>query len=196
MRWQGFIGAPGYSIFHFRDFGAPEGWDPTVAQAQECVDKVRTFADAIKGNIVYGSSLQVLNDVEEIEDTTGEMVNVMSTTAPAVVNATTTAAFNYAGPVGAVINWRTSTVRRGRRIQGRTFLVPLLSNNFEVNGTLGAGSITTLAAAAAALSADGASPDLGVYARPSKDGVTPGQWAPVTGYNVPDMGAVLRSRRD
>jgi hypothetical protein len=106
-----------------------------------------------------------------------------------------------------VINWKTAGVRAGRRVRGRSFLVPLLSQTFDVNGTATSAALTTVNGAAGPLYA-GTEGDirLGVWARPTaikdvngnptgeynEDGV----WHPATAHSVPDMAAVLRSRRD
>lgn len=195
LRWTGFQGAPGYSIFHFRDFGAPGGWEPGPTEAAACVDRVKTFAQALNGVLPNGLTLTTLGDVEEIEDTNGQLVDIHSVAQPTPMVSNVTAG-PYAAPVGAVINWRTGTVRKGRRIRGRTFLVPLIGACFENNGTLIASALTTINAASTTFIADAVAPDLGVYARPSAPGATDGQWAPISSFNVPDMGAVLRSRRD
>lgn len=206
LRWSGFQGAPGYSIFHFRDFGAPEGWDPTLAQAQECVAKTKVFADAIGLNTIPGGvQLAVQSEVEEIEDTTGALVGIFSTT-PVAAYTSGIAAAPFSAATGAVINWRTNTVRRNRRIRGRTFIVPVKGAAMDNDGTLAAATISGINSAATTFAADGSSPDLGVYARPTPildaegkptgEYLPDGQWAPVASFNVPDLGAVLRSRRD
>ena len=205
-RWSGLIGLPGYSNFYFRDFGLPEGWDPTTAQAQECADKVRVFFDAIKSYLPTGCSIQVNPSVEEIEDTNASLAGVHGVTAPAVVLGTASASANYASPVGAVINWNTNTIRKNRRIRGRTFLVPLSSTAFQTDGSIANVIVTAIQTAAATLAADAATPDMGVYARPERvkneageytGEVLPNcQWAPISSVVVPDLAAVLRSRRD
>jgi hypothetical protein len=203
MRWSGFQGGPGYSVFHLRDFDTdpPDGTD-----AQNAVDKIDTFAEALKGLIPYQTALTVENEVEVLEETTGELVDVLSSTPAAAHNATVSLGPTFAGPVGAVINWKTAGVRGGRRIRGRTFLVPLLSQNFDINGTLTSAALTTLNAAATALRDTTASPDLGVWARPTPikdiEGNPTGEYNPdgvwfvANAHSIPDMAAVLRSRRD
>lgn len=206
VRWSGFQGAPGYSNFHFRDFGAPGGWEPGVAEAQACVAKTKTFMDALGlSNFPNGLQLAVQSDVEEIEDTTGALVDIHATT-PVATYTSSIAAASYSASSGAVINWRTAVVRKNRRVRGKTFLVPLAGNRYENNGTLTAGTITDISNACTNFIADGVAPDLGVYARPTPvldadgkptgDYLPDGEWALVRSFNVPDMAAVLRSRRD
>jgi hypothetical protein len=193
-RWSGAIGLPGYSVFHYRDFSA--GGEPTQAQAQNAVDKVRTFFFTVAPLLPNVISVQVLGDVPVIEETTGTMTGIFSANQPANVQGSIGATVEYAAPVGAVVTWRTGTVRNGRIIRGRTFLVPLGRSAFAVDGTLASTALTTINSAANALNDDASDGDLGVYSRPSAPGATDGVWAAVNGHSVPDMGAVLRSRRD
>jgi len=94
------------------------------------------------------------------------------------------------------VNWRTNQIRNGRRVRGRSFLVPLAGSAFEGNGTLSASTLTSLKSAADTLRTAAGTTQLGVYARPTTKDATDGLWAQVTANTVPDMGAVLRSRRD
>lgn len=206
LRWSGFVGAPGYSVFHFRDFDTGGGGDPTTqAQAQAAAGRVRNFFNGTKFLFPNTVTFHIENDVEIIEDTTGEIQGYHNVTGLTDVVGEAGASTGYSAAVGAVVNWRTNAVRRGRRLRGRTFLVPLSSTCYENNGSLNASCLTALNTAAAGLIATTASePELGVYARPHRtkntDGswttVPDGEWADVTAFNVPDMTAVLRSRRD
>ncbi len=193
LRWAGFTGAPGYSIFHMKEF---DGADSQAQFAEQATLRINTFADKLKGLIPNGASLQVQQDVEVIEDSTGELLNVVSTASKPAITSLATASMSFAGPVGAVITWRTGGVRNGRRIRGRTFLVPLVGAAFDAQGRIAANNLTQLQTAAATLVGSEGSPDLGVYARPSSSGASDGQWTVATGYSIPNFGAVLRSRRD
>lgn len=204
MRWSNFVGGPGYSVFHFRDFGASGSDAATVAEAQAACARVRTFADGLKTMLPYNLTLKVENDVEVIEDSTGELVDILNGGNPLEVLGTAPQATTYAAPVGAVINWRTGLVRNGRRIRGRTFLVPLAGTAYQNDGTLSTGTIQALQTAADALVNSAGTPDLGVYARPTRvtdpngtvSTASDGMWAAATTATIPDLAAVLRSRRD
>lgn len=204
MQWSGFQGGPGLSVFHFRDFTDQVGSQEQVAGA---VAKVDAFIQDIRIFIPAPVTLRVSPDVEELEDTTGELTTVYNASPAAATNGLASGGTNYAAAVGAVINWRTGGVRNGRRVRGKTFLVPLSSSAFGVDGTLSDSAITTLSGAAADMVNQTGNGDLGVYARPTavKDAQgnpVPGQfnadgvWHAATSFNVPDLGAVLRSRRD
>lgn len=194
--WTGFTGAPGYSVFHFRDFGTGEGGTPTDEEAQSAATRTQAFFQSCVNYIPGPVRIGIASDCELLEETTGELIDVVPITPPTQTAGSAASAQTYSGPVGAVINWRTSVVHRGRRIRGRTFLVPLLSLAFESNGTLGATARQTILDAANTLAGTGNSPDLGVWSRPSAPGMADGNWGVVSGVTVPDMGAVLRSRRD
>lgn len=195
-RWQGFSGGPGYTVMHFRDFDSSGGvgGDPDNTQASAAIDRVRTFFVAIAGLYPSAVSVQVEAEVDVIEHTTGELIDSLPGKAVGAVTGSTAA--NFSAPVGAVINWRTGTIRNGRRLRGRTFLVPLSNTVFDTTGTLSDAARSTLSTAAAGLAANTGTPDLFVYGRPSSKGAADGALGVVTSSSVPDMAAVLRSRRD
>jgi len=195
-RWTGFTGAPGYTVLHFRDFGSGDGGGGAVTQeaAVAAATKVAQFFTAIRATLVTSARIQVEGEIDVIEDTTGELTRSLSVPAPAVISGTGGSA--YSGPVGAVVNWRTGGIRKGRRIRGRSFLVPLTGAAFGADGQIITSMRDTIQAAATALADSTGTPDLGVYARPSSAGASDGTWAVATGAQVPTMAAVLRSRRD
>lgn len=192
-RWSGFTGSPGFTVMHFRDFDT-EG-NVTPEQVNAAITRTRSFWTTVHQRISSTVTLQPQSEVEILEDSTGELVDVVQATAP---NAPIlgTASGSVAGPAGAVINWRTSSIRNGRRIRGRTFLVPLAVTAYEANGSLVAAAQSEFLLAATNLVDSTGTPDLGVFARPTGPDAADGQWVRATGANVPDMVAVLRSRRD
>lgn len=196
MNWTGFPGAPGLSVFHFRDFDTEPGAGLSEAGAQAATDRIDTFITAAIPYLPQGVFLRSDTEVEVIEETTGELQETFSVTPAAQKAGMMSVANGFAAPSGAVINWRTQGVRNGRRIRGRTFLVPLGAGSYQADGTLSAAAVSGLAAAATALIDTTGSPDLGVYARPTAPGATDGNWVVASSATVPDMAAVLRSRRD
>lgn len=195
-RWSGFTGAPGYTVTHFRDFdGGTAGSDSfSTAQAQEAAHKMQVFFTAIRSLLPSAVRIDVEPEVDVLEATSGKLVDSISVAPELQVSGAATQ--NYAAAVGSVINWRTNGIREGRRVRGRTFLVPLSAIAFAPTGNLLTTAQTTIADAATVLRSSAGSPDLGVYARPSAPGVEDGAWFYASGSNVPTMGAVLRSRRD
>jgi hypothetical protein len=192
VRWSGFVGGPGYSNFYFRDFADSE---PTAQQATDAAARVRTFFNDIRSHFPAAMSWNVLSDVEVIEETTGTMTTVHNITAPLVVLGGAAAA-PYSAATGSVVTWRTPGVRNGRRVRGRTFLVPLANNAYDNDGTMGATPLATIQTAANALAAGTGTPDLGIWSRPTGPGAADGAWHAVNAATVPDKVAVLRSRRD
>lgn len=193
LRWSGFIGGPGYSIFHMRDFS---GGEPDQAQADAAVARIGDFANFARTHCPQAVQLQVQSDVEVIEETNGQLQSIFNVTTggPQQGQAPTDEAYSAAS--GAVITWRTPGVRNGRRVRGRTFLVPLSSIAYQSDGTLSPAAISNLNSAAGNLVNGTGTPDMGVWARPSAKGATDGIWYAAGSYSINDKVAILRSRRD
>lgn len=196
LHWTGFTGAPGYSVFHFRDFDTVDTTLPTTAQAQAAADRIHNFAVAFSRHLPAAAAVQAHPEVEIIDEATGRLEDVRSIVPGAKQAGSSTNTGGYAAASGAVINWRTQGVRNGRRIRGRTFLVPLSGTAFDSSGTLTSACMTDLNTAATGLTNTSGSPDLGVYARPTAPGAADGNWVVASSFTIPDMAAVLRSRRD
>ena len=94
--------------------------------------------------------------------------------------------------VGARVEWITGVVFNGRRVRGRTFLVPLAKSRFEGPGMLTSGCVSVLQAAASALVS---ATDLRIWSRPSGAPGALGGSALVSAAVVPDQVSWLRSRR-
>lgn len=185
-QWSGFTGAPGYTNFYFTPFTG--GGD-----AQAAVDRVRAFFFALVNVIPTGVTIQVSPTVEIIDEATGSLTGYIDATQPPIVTGASGGTM-YVGPSGAVINWLTATVRAGRRVRGRTFIVPLRTTMFDTQGTLTADALGFIRAAANVLTTGDFEQQLVVWSRPV--GGAGGVAAPVIGSRVPDLAAVLRSRRD
>lgn len=185
--WTGFPGAPGYSVFHAMNVSA----DPQ-AEAQALSTAVRTLMNSFLSNLPSVITIAMDPEVQVIDEATDTLLNVVTTTPGASLTGTATGGFS--GATGAVINWSTSTIRNGRRMRGRTFLVPLSSSSFDNAGSLFGtlpGNIT------AAATTYWQTPEITpvVYGRPTQLG-TDGVSGPITAGRCPDLSAVLRSRRD
>lgn len=185
--WTGWGGAPGYSNFYFT--GTSTGADLTAITGA-----VRTFFAAFTLCLPTPVSVKVSQVVQEIDPVTGALV--VEKTAPAdpavVVGA---GGANFASPVGACIIWRTTGVRNGHIIKGKTFLVPLTTAAYDTDGTLLASRLAELRTAATALCAFAATggATFGVWSRPvagAGGGITHSGVATVN-----DRTAVLKSRR-
>lgn len=189
-RWSGFSGGPGYSNFYFGSGFLDGGL--VGDEAELLAGRVRDSFDELSDLLPTGTRINIEPEVPIIDSDTGVIQSFNSIEAPPQVAAG--ARDNYAGPAGAVVTWRTADLRNGRRIRGRTFIVPLATQSFQSDGTLVSDSITALRAFADGIMGSSLDGDFGVWSRPS--GGSGGVFASVTGYTVPDMVAVLRSRRD
>jgi len=178
VHWTGFTGAPGVNTLFY---GA--GADPAP--------DLFTFFNAIKA--LLPTSVTVTYDFEgdTLDEATGALTGTWSGTTGASVSGTTSAL--YAGPTGAVMILRTSTIVGKRRLLGRMFLVPLVTDAYQSDGTIATSALGTLQTAAAALHGSTSGSSMKVWHRP-----TPGHngsVAAVTSIVVSDLAAVLRSRR-
>jgi len=184
--WTGFVGAPGYTNLHFLDVAASQGERDDTAAA------VRAFFGSVSNLMPGVVSITFPTSADILDEETGQLVESVPMAAQTVV--TGGGSSTYAAPVGAVVGWSTNTIISGRRLRGRTFLVPLSTGSYQSDGSLVATSVTTLANAAAALVANTGGVPLVVWSRPRPGQV--GAAGIVTGATVPDRAAVLRSRRD
>jgi len=186
-RWSGFTGAPGYTNFFFNSDGT------TSADATAAADGVRKFFADISLDLPSTTKIDVIGEAAVIDIPTGKMLDVIPFTPPTQASGGATGGVSAAS--GALIHWSTPNVRNGRRLRGRTFLVPLATGSFENNGTIIGASLTRIENAANGLrSVPGVT--LGVYGRPTFKGASDGVWAIAASARVPDKQVVLRSRRD
>lgn len=186
--WGGFSGAPGYSNFYFESalLGTP--------LANSAVANVRSFFQIAAELIPTGVSVTVDAAVAEIDEATGVQGDeFVASTPPAPVLGS--APGERSAPSGACINWRTGTFVNGRRLRGRTFIVPCSVAVYEGDGTIKPGYLTILRNAAADLQSEdlGFEGGLVTWHRPVNG--AGGQAGRVTGYTVNDRAAVLTSRR-
>ena len=186
LGWTGFQGAPGYSNFFFE--GAA---DSTIAY--QSVQRVMEFAGALASVIPEDVSWVSANEVDNIDEVTGALEGY-AVREDSVSYDPPTAGGSYSAPSGAVINWLTETVARGRRLRGRTFLVPLANSAYQSDGTLSSSALTTIRSAAELMIFEPGDSSFGIWSRP-RNGAG-GVFGEVVAAQVPDMAAVLRSRRD
>jgi len=173
-------------VFHGRSVAL----DPDQQAADDLASRVGEFFEAldpvIPNDVVISFSSEVLN----LDTSTGQLEGVLTVTPPGNVFGQNTA--SHAAPAGARIAWTTPAIVAGRRLRGATFIVPISSGAFDTDGTLTSGVQTTLNAAAL----DFRSTGVFTSVQPSVWSRTHGIQADITGHQVPDRVAVLRSRRD
>lgn len=194
--WTGFSGAPGYTNFYATTT------DPLQAGLDAFMLGLSTYRNTFRNLISNTITLDFNTDVELIEDIDGELVNIMSSTTPPTAVAGGQAA-GHTGVSGVVVNWLTTGAVFGRRRQGRTFFVPIAQNLIDPDGTVNSTNLTAQRTAATNYAAGGAYHPC-VWVRPKYDRTVPtapvlvhaGQAVPMAGARIPDLAAVLRSRRD
>lgn len=192
VTWQGFQGAPGYTRLSFGNVT-----DATTAKG--ATDATRAFFVAIGTLLRTGWTLTVSPVVELHDMDTGMLQSEINVTpAPVAVAGTGSAATPWAAGVGAYITWRTQGIFFGKRVKGRSYLVPLLGVA-DVDGSLLATAQTTIQSAADSL-VNAAGADLIIWSRRyAADGSgtqIQGAMNSVTVASVPDKTGILRSRRD
>lgn len=184
--WRGFEGAPGYSNFFFTG-------DGSGGAAADSRARVLAFWNELTLLIPGTVSLLTEGEAAVIDEVTGSVTGYeVAATEPVAGNGGGTGGYSAAS--GAVVTWMTAGVVNGRRVRGRTFLVPLVGNSYENDGSLTSSAVTTLNDAASELVGTGFDSGFGVWSRPGTSGG--GTFWEVNGFRVPDMAAVLRSRRD
>lgn len=192
IRWTIPGAGTAWTVLHFGTLNLAE---PTQADADAVVTRMQNWATAIKALLPNVVSLNVQAETEVINEESGLMLGILTSPTPATQTGTAAAGVGWAAAAGAVVSWSTPNVRNGRRIRGRTFVVPVSNEVWDVDGTLKAVPFNTLNTAATALRADAADIDLRIWCRPTAPGANDGAEGLVMGHRVPDMSAVLRSRR-
>jgi hypothetical protein len=192
VNWTGFIGSPGYTNLFFEP--VPESDPITQATVDAARAKVEAFIIAAKNYLPTVATLTVDGQAAEIDEQTGEIQTFWNVTP--LTTQTGVMAGSYVAGTGACVSWSTGGVRKGRRVRGRTFLVPLAAGAFEADGTLAPAALTALRAAATTLATDSNGVRLVVYARTPKAIIPDGGAYDVVTAAVNDKAAVLTSRRD
>ncbi|HEV2818865.1 MAG TPA: hypothetical protein VGW40_16780 [Allosphingosinicella sp.] len=191
VNWTGFIGAPGYSNLYWRDPGSGDMSQSVVNSAVTAVD---TWLNAFQSSIPTAVNYVIDPAVDVIDDTTGNLVNLF-TASPAAARLGTGAGA-YSAASGAVVNWKTTGIRNGRKIRGRTFMVPYAGTALDVTGSLDNTKLTAVRTATQNMISAFGTSALVVWCRPTGPDESDGVAATVTGFTIPDMAAILRSRRD
>lgn len=138
-----------------------------------------------------GVTITVPNSGDSIDDRTGQLTGVWTATGGAAVSGTGNA--KAARGVGACIGWETGGIVNGRKLRGRTFLVPLTTDAYDTDGTLLPTALQNVMDTANAIQASG---PLAIWHRPTTKGGSDGNSYGVGANRVRDRVAFLSSRRD
>jgi hypothetical protein len=187
VAWSNFPGSPGLSTFYLT--GTTTNVGPLL-----------TWANAIVPLVPTGLTLTVPNGGDVIDSGTNQITGAW--TGSGGGTATSVAATgNYSGTSGALIRWTTGAVLNGRRLSGRTYIVPLNNNQYDNVGSLAGSTITALQTASNTMIASFASA-MQIYGPPrDADPSIPGDLgkaaitSPALLAIVPDLAVVMRSRR-
>lgn len=177
VTWDGIGGLPGLSTFY-------------MGVASPSVAPLVTFYGAIKGLFPPGLSWTIPSSGDELDDATGNLTGSWSGTGGSTVAANGVAG-SYAAGVGAIVLWKTGVIHNARRVQGRSFLSSMLAVNYENNGTITTGALSTIQTAANALVASGVAQGIWSRGRTPTDGL----YCALSSATVPDRVSSLRSRR-
>lgn len=184
--WTGLTGLPGYTNFHFTNAGI------ITTAVDNAVSGTRSFFVDASTTLPNGLTVTVSDEVKELDPATGALIALHTATtagAPMVM----AAGAPGPAPAGACIAWTTSGVNRGRRVRGRTFMVPLAISAYQSDGTLSAAYLSALSTAATNFRTSAAYESL-IWSRPRAG--AGGAAFPIVSSSVRDQVAVLRSRRD
>lgn len=175
---DGLTGLPGVSVFH------------SLNSTSGAVAAIRAFYNTISGFFPSGMTIQVRNTGDVLDSDSGHLVSGWTDTAVSVVNGGGTG--GYAAGTGTFIRWQTGAIVGGRRLRGRTFIVPITSAFYQSNGTITDANVGALQTAADTLWGTGT---LNVWHRPPVGTFAGGALHVVTGATAVDKVTSLRSRR-
>jgi hypothetical protein len=188
--WTGFTGQPGYSVFYQNNsVGNP--------------NPLQTFWAAIALYFPPVVTITTPATGELIDETTGKMTGVWGAGVQSAVVGT--GLTSYVPNAGAQIKWGTGNFRNGRRVWGRTFLVPFAASQFGTGGVIASTATAAIQTAASTLITSFAG-SMVIWTRPVyKPGALPddppvlvraGALNPVVSATVPSKPATLSARRD
>jgi hypothetical protein len=197
--WTGFAGAPGYSNHYFVTT------DPLAAGAQTAANDLKAFWNVCQNVLPNVVTLTIDPAVATIDEVSSAQIDEVALSSPPAAN-TGIVAGPYASPAGMCVTWNTSSFLYGRRVRGRTYVVPIASSSYATGGVLTSTIVSATQTAAQALIAG--TSNFVVYTRkrefkaadPAKGtkevSERPGAFSAVTSALVRPKVAVLTSRRD
>jgi hypothetical protein len=186
--WTGFPGAPGFTNLYFGGSG------DTGIDAFDAANRVRSFFSGMTLCFPVSVNIQVQAQVAVVDAASGAQTGEI-TANPAPANVVGAGTGPFAAPAGACVTWRSPDFVGGRRVRGRTFLVPLAAAAYESDGTLLPARIAEIRSAATTLAFGGTQPPFGVWHRPAKGTQAGGSFHAAPSATVSDRVAMLQSRQ-
>lgn len=170
----------------------------STADATDVVARVRACLFAAVGAFSTSYNYRLLQEVDVIDDATGQLTGSFTGSAVAVVNGTATGDL-LPSQTAYVIRAFTGVIVRGKLLKGRVFLAGATEGVNDVGGVPTAGPVSSLNSAFSGLLTGGSTASFPViWSRPKgRFGVTAlGTSDAVTGYSVrTDMWGSQRNRR-
>ena len=192
INWTGFIGSPGYTNLHFEPTA---GGDIDQAVVNNAVSITETWLAAFRPSMPTNCVTGVDSTVAELDENHGN-IEAFWNAVPSSPAAGASAG-QYAAGSGVCVNWGTDGVWNGRRVRGRTFIVPIGLLGLQDDGTLDGPRLTTWRAATATFAGSAGAARLVVWRRPSDIPLfINGGAYDVNSTSISDKVAQLRSRRD
>lgn len=188
VQWSGgSITGPGVSVHHGRIEAAGTAGQAAIDLANRC----RVLWDGLKTFVPTGITWSFPGEVTELDTATGQLedvhpINVLADVVSSGSNS------SWAKPAGGRIDWLTEVVVGGRRLKGRTYVVPLSGAQYDAQGSLTPACISGLVAAASAYRDGGVTDEM----QPSVWSRRHGVQGDITNVRVPDRVSILTSRRD
>lgn len=133
-RWIGGRIGAGATVFHFQSIASGTA-------AQGLANATRALMLAVAGNIPNDVSISFDSEVRELAND-GTLLAAYPVSAP--VQVTGAGSTVYANGTGVLVRHSTAAVIAGRRLIGRTFIVPMTASVFDTNGDVAAATQTTL----------------------------------------------------
>lgn len=177
VAWTTGVGGEGVSVFY-------------TADPDDVTTELGTFFNAIKDLFPPVVTWTVPSAGDIIDDASGALTGAWSGGTAATVTGTNNT--NYVAGTGAYIRWLTGGIRGSRKFQGRTFLCPLVTSQFDSVGTINDTGRTTIQTAANTLEAAG---KLQLWGRPIPPSTNNGTSGQIIAAIVPDKVTSLRTRR-
>lgn len=184
--WSGVNGLPGYSKFRFMGELSP-------SQLNSAAANLGTFLTGIKG-LVPGSVTLTIQPGASAHADDGTLTSELTIgTVPAPVVGT--GLTSYSAASGAMILWNTGAINGGKKVRGRTYLVPSATGALQSDGTITDALVTALTTAANVFAASTPSPAVNSRARAGNPAAGNQTVAIISGQ-CQQKQVVLRSRRD
>lgn len=161
-----------------------------AAPLSSVVTAMNDLATSMVANMPAGAAIQVPSSGDAIDEATGTLTGTWSASGGALKVSPQSAAQPFAAGTGYLIQWKAAGIVRGRRVQGRTFVCPVVTNTYDAQGSIQSTLLTAQQTAATAFAASGF---FGIWHRPSPAGA--GSVSQIQSAVVPDRVTSLRSRR-